>query len=972
MDTFLSLIAADMLSHFSNDMQDVTVVFPGRRAGMFLSREFARLSDKPVWAPCYMTMGDLFQSLTSIQIADRIECICQLYSVMQEVLGAEYTETIDEFWSWGEVLMADFDDIDKHLGGAQAIFTNITERERLGNLDYLDAGQCETLKRFFGHFSPSGSTKLQEEFLRTWEHMFEIYTRLHERLLSDGKLWEGALYRHVIEQMKSDEGMTEKLLEGKRAIVFAGFNVLSDVEQAMMGLIKRENKARFYWDYDIYYVDPKADHEAGYFMKQNLQNFPNAIDEAEAFDNFSQLSDVTFISCTTDSAAARYAGTFINEEFLPTPSSTSGSVEDSSGLTLNDSFAVVLANEALMMPVLHAIPESAREVNVTMGFPASDTPVYGIIMSLLRLQIEGYDSARKRFRHSFIETLKRQPLFELLREEDCLTGYHATTAEQLLEWLLMLVRQIALHYAQIEEPNITQQLYSEAVFRMDRMLQMMLDLTRRKDNPLVIQPRTLRRLLRQMMTSSKIPFHSEPDRGLQVMGMLETRLLDFENVLLLSAEEGNLPRSAYVATFIPESLREAFGLTTRRHRTCIYAYYFYRLIARSRSLTCIYNESNSDGAQHEMSRFLRQMLAETNIPIKTRWLRSEPRPQPNLPIVVSKTPEVMQRLRYRYDQSLEGGEHITLSPSAINAYLDCPMKFYLTNLLRIRPQEDHEESISADIIGNIFHDTASFFYDWLQHRFQTDVITASMLTSPYITEVIGQMLDVSFDASWFHPTSDFDRLPIIRERFQKAKGIRRQNTYRGTELIARDVLLHYLKVLIAYDARHAPFRIVGTEQEHTIRIQTPVFDVKVGGRIDRIDEMGGSRRIVDYKTGSHEPERVKMSGIVGMRPRHEGYYLQILLYALAVMESGESSLPIQPVLFFPIKAGKPDYDPACKVDGAVINDFAEQLADDFKEGLEEILTDIFNPDKPFTCTTEGETCRRCKLGMLCGKGSSQA
>ena len=245
MKSFLNIIAADMLSFFSNDMRDVTVVCPGKRAGMFLSREFAQLSDKPVWVPRYCTMGDLFQCLTPIQVADPLECICQLHAVMQEVLGEGYTETLDEFWSWGEVLMADFDDIDKHMANAKAIFTNIADQERLKKLDYLDEHQRETLQRFFGRFSLENSTRLQEKFLHTWSHMHEIYTRLHERLLAEGKLWEGALFRHVVEQMQRDEGLIGKLLEGRRAVVFAGFNVLNSVEHAMMSLVQRENKARF-------------------------------------------------------------------------------------------------------------------------------------------------------------------------------------------------------------------------------------------------------------------------------------------------------------------------------------------------------------------------------------------------------------------------------------------------------------------------------------------------------------------------------------------------------------------------------------------------------------------------------------------------------------------------------------------------------------------------------------------------------
>ena len=956
MKSFLSIIAGDMLSHFSNDMRDVTVIFPGKRAGMFLSRELALLSDKPVWAPQYCMMDDLFQALTPIQIADQLECICQLYCVMQDVLGADYTETIDEFWSWGEVLMADFDDIDKHLANAQAIFTNIADQERLKNIDYLDDNQRDTLKRFFGRFSLESSTRLQEKFLHTWSHMFEIYTKLHERLLAEGKLWEGALFRHVTEQMQTDESLAQKLLEGKRAIVFAGFNVLDNVEHAMMSLIQREGKARFYWDYDIYYCDPKKDYEAGYFMKQNLRDFPCAISEPEAFDNFSHLKDVTFIACTTDNAAARYVNTFLDEELRIKKEELRS---DSSLFTLHSSLSIVLCNEALMQPVLHAIPEEAKEVNVTMGFPISDTPIYGIIMSLLKMQIEGYDADRKRFRYPFEQTLRRQPLFELLNKEDCFV-YCGDSTEKLLDYLLTLVRQIALHYAQIEEPNIFEQLYSETTFRIDRIICVLKNLL-----PLGggWEGAIFRRLLRQMMTSTKIPFHSEPDKGLQMMGMLETRCLDFEHVLLLSVEEGNLPRSSHANSFIPESLREAFGMTTQRHRIAVYAYYFYRLVQRCEHLTCVYNESTNDGVQHEMSRFLRQLLAETDIPIRTLWLRSEPKPKATAPLEVEKTPEVMERLRHRYDQNLRDGEQITLSPSAINTYMACPMQFYLNNVLRIRQEDTPEEGISADIIGTIFHDTAEFFYEWLQKRYDTSTITANMLCEKnfVIKETIHRelqrMLHTAFDVCWFHPVEDFDRLPEMRRRYKAMVDGQRSmlNDYKGTTLIAHDVLLRYLQGLIRYDARHAPFRIIGAEKERTIEFKIQDSRLRIGGRIDRIDEMDGRLRIVDYKTGSHESPR---------------YNLQICLYSLAEIERKDSTLPIKPVLFFPIKATADDYDPSLIIDKMVIDDFANQYAETFRESLQEILTDIFNPEKPFTCTTDTKVCEYCKLGLICGKARS--
>ena len=951
-----------MLAHFSCDMRNVTVVFPGKRAGMFLNREFAALSDQPVWAPRYCTMGDLFQSLTPLRVADPLKCICMLHRVMQDVLGADYTETLDEFWSWGEVLMADFDDIDKHMADAKAIFTNIADQERLKNLDYLDEHQRETLKRFFGRFSLENSTRLQQKFLYTWSHMHEIYSTLHERLLAEGELWEGALFRHVAEQMLRDDSLTEKLLPEGHTIVFAGFNVLMDVEHTMMNAIQREGKARFYWDYDIYYCDPKTDHEAGFFMKQNLRDFPSAISDTDAFDNFRHLRDVTFIACTSDNAAARYVNSFVNEELR----------------VKNEECSVVLCNESLMQPVLHAIPESLKEVNVTMGFPLTDTPVYSILMALLRLQIEGYDTTLCRFRYPFEQALRRQPFFELLDEEACFV-YHGSNVSDLLDYLLLHLRRIAAHFAQDEEPGIFLQLYGETAFRIDRMLCQLRDLVRHPQHPLTILPGTLRRLLRQMMATAKIPFHSEPDRGLQVMGVLETRCLDFEHLLLLSAEEGNLPRSTRADSFIPANLREAFGLTTQRHRIAVYAYYFYRLVGRCRHLTCVYNESTADGAQHEMSRFLRQMLAETDIPIRTLWLRSTPQVKPVEPLTVEKTDDVMELLRHRYDQNLPEGEHIRLSPSAINTYMACPMRFYLDNVLCIRREDEPEEGISADVIGNIFHDTAEFFYDWLCERTGSNTVSADMLCErkadgtlvvrDVISRELRRMLHAAFDVCWFHPTKDFDRHDELRRRFarsgeQGAGG----NEYKGTTLIAHNVLLRYLHALVRFDARHAPFRIIGAEKERTIEFKIQNTKLKVGGRIDRIDVMDGRLRIVDYKTGAYRlTDKVKMENVVGLTGTHERYYLQTFLYALAEMQHPEATLPIQPVLFFPIKAGQENYDPSLKIDGDPVLDFARQHAEAFREGLEAILADIFDPARPFTCTTDARTCTYCKLGLLCGK-----
>ena len=546
------------------------------------------------------------------------------------------------------------------------------------------------------------------------------------------------------------------------------------------------------------------------------------------------------------------------------------------------------------------------------------------------------------------------------------------------------MRQIALHYAQIEEPNIFEQLYGETLFRTDRMLCLLRSLIENEDRPLDILPATLRRLLRQMMMSTKIPFHSEPDRGLQLMGMLETRQLDFEHLLLLSVEEGNLPRNSYANSLIPESLRDAFGLTTQRHRIAVYAYYFYRLAQRCKHLTCVYNERCAEGVQHEMSRFLRQMLAETDIPIRTLWLRSEPEAKTSPTLEIKKTKEVMDFLLRRYDQNMHDGEHIMLSPSAINTYISCPMQFYLDKVLRIRQEDNPEEGLANNTIGTIFHDSAELFYDWLQKEFDTDTITADMLCKKIeqdfvVRDVIKRQLQlilhVAFDVSWFNPFDGYDRMPELLRRLPKAKKIAATNEYRGTVLIVHGVLMRYLLELIRYDASHAPFRIIGSEVERHLEIEIPSpsgseenIKIKVGGRVDRIDEMGGRRRIVDYKTGTFKPEEsVTMKKVMSSYESIAGYYRQLFIYSLAEAQKKETTMPIQPILFYPSQAADRKYEPSLNIAKKDIDDFATQHGEEFREGLQSIIADIFDPEKPFICNGNENSCKYCKLSMICGK-----
>jgi len=954
MKTFLSLVANDLLQRFGTNMSNVTVVFPGKRASLFLNQELALASEKPVWTPRYITMSDLFYSLSPYIKADPIDSITSLYQIFSKnFLEEEMQEgySLDKFWGWGEIILSDFDDVDKHMADANAIFSNVYELMQLESLDYLTDEQKSTLQHFFKNFSTEDNSVIKERFLNVWSKMNQMYTELRKEQMQTGTMYEGAIFRSVIENLKKDDSLLSSLLEKKQAIVFAGFNVLNDVEHALMSAIQKQGKAIFYWDYDTYYVE-NLEHEAGIFMRQNLKDFPCALSKKH-FNNLRLLQDATFISCNTDNAAARYTHQWLTMSHDP----------------ISNRNAVVMCNESLLQPVLHTLPKQTGKVNVTMGFPLTDAPIYSFVMALIALQTDGFDLTQQRFRHPFVQVVQHHVYAPFVDERQWLI-YKATDNVQLLTYLIDMVELVGLHFSKIKEPDVYEQLYIEAIFQTHRILNKFLQLINKEENPLVIQHITLRRLLRTLLCSTSIPFHGEPAHGLQVMGVLETRCLDFSHMLMLSVEEGMLPRNTQSNSMIPANIREAFGLTTPRHRIAVFSYYFYRLIQRTEHLTCVYNENCVGNSKHEMSRFLRQMLAETNIPIRTLWLRSETSLQDIQDLSVHKTSDIIKRMLQKYDINTSGKNAIPLSPSAINTYMTCPLKFFLTHVSGLRADVDPQEGLNAPLIGDIFHNTADLIYKCIIQRTENNIIQRSTLSELLadMDGLVGPLLDIVFDTIYFHPTDRWNR---TEEAWKMVcRGTRTGNQYTGELIIIRRVLMQYLTNLLRYDLRHAPFRIIATETDRMFNVQCSICDVQLnvmtGGRIDRLDEQDGHIRVVDYKTGYHIPSIKSMDEVTNTAGKHEGYFLQAFLYAYAVLQNDKPERLLVPALFYPGKAYTEDYTPTLTINKEVIEDFTS-LADEFYEGLTQVVKQIFSPDYNFTQTPEAKNCTNCDFKLLCGR-----
>lgn len=938
METFIQLTARDLIRRFGTNLRDVTVVFPNKRAGLFMNQQLAAAAQRPVWAPRYRTISELFDQLSDFARCDDIQAVCELYNVYCRLMPDP--ESADRFYGWGEIMLADFDDMDKHLTDAHRLFSNIRAIRELDDNSFLSSQQEEALKQFFANFSIEGNSRLKEKFLSLWNRMDDIYTAFNAALRRKGVLYEGALYKDVTEHLEERSDR----IPSDMTYVFVGFNVLNDVEKSLFRYLQSKDQALFYWDYDVMYVNGNSHFEAGTFIRQNLKEFGNALPES-CYNNLGSPPQIAFVATTSENAQARYITQWLDTELTQPEQDT----------------AIILCDESLLQPVLHSLPDSrsphpVQQANITMGFPMTDTPVYSFLNALFTLQTEGYDRDRHCFRTEQTDIVRRHPYAALLPEAEIFTPH--TTNPALLNYLRRLLELLGRAFGcETTGPDndVYTQLYNEALYRAHNIICRFIRLT--EEQVLDVQPTTLRRLLRNVLTATSIPFHGEPATGLQVMGVLETRNLNFRHILMLSVNEGKLPKNENNTSFIPYHLREAFGLTTIRHKIAVYAFYFYRLLQRTEHITFVYNIATDGLNKNEMSRFLRQLLAETDFPIEKKILQSG-QTVPTIPsLQVEKTPEVMDILLRNYTSGLPGSR--PLSPSALNAYIDCPLKFYYQQIARIRQPKNPQNGLDNALFGTIFHEAAELVYRRLTER------------NPVIhRQDIERLLQ----------EGDRGLLSCVEASFQKNffENQPEKVFYNGQLLIARKVMVSYLRQLLAHDARMEQLRLKEMEQEHRKSIVVSTgqqnIHIDIGGKIDRMDyvvlsdEATGKKvetlRIVDYKTGGMPEKAAGMEQLIQPSERRPEYIFQIFLYSYVLSE--EQQHPVSPALFFVHKSNTADYDPTVIFNRQQVTNF-NGLKEDFRQMLQSVLNELFNPDIPFRQTGLPKICSYCDYKSLCGR-----
>lgn len=968
---FLEIVAQHIFKENYNPkvgLSNCVVVFPNRRAALYFDEYLSQQIDTPFWAAQYLTIDELFYRHSSLRLADSIELVSALYDAYREISGS--SEEIDSFWPWGEILLADFDDIDMNYSKSSQIFSLLKEQREISqDLSFLSDSQIALLSRFFERLHSRGETEIKRRILEIWAILGEVYQLFKQRLQAKGIGYKGMIQRQIINLLESN---AIQIGSSENRYCFVGFNRLAQTEKALFHHMKSRGIASFYWDYDTAYSSNEYK-EVGRYIKENISLFPNAITDTTLFNNLSAKRSIEIISTDTNNEQASYIPTWIN----------------SLGNSDRRHCAIVLCNEQLLQPVIHAIPDSVETMNITMGYPLIETPIYNLVSTLIEFRGLLLQSGGKISVTAILNILTNPIVRTLSNEAESLIaeikrrGYvanlgslcadnylttifcNAEGGEAITTYLLKVISQTGEYAKSYNEEDIYRPLNQESIYRVYTIVQRLERLL--QDGVLRVKPTTLCRLIIGIMNSTSIPFHGEPVLGIQIMGVIETRNLDFENILLLSANDGNLPKNLTEVSFIPFSIRSMLGLTTSSDKSAITAYNFYHLIGRATNITIMYN-SSTDSAEKgsgEMSRYLLQLLCRRD-DIRLRQLQSD------ISSISVKHNFIVDKDRNIFDKLFPKEKDYTLylSPSALAQYISCPLKFFFANILELREIRPVTENIDSALFGTILHKSAELLYEEI----------ASNKT--------GRVIEREDLENYLHHPELIERhvLEAFRiERFKERENGVTLDLFSGIESINFAVINRYIKGILRLDIKSTPFRYFKGEVKgltYTITHPHPYIEgeqikVMLGGIIDRIDFINNSNdiRIIDYKTGSTHKEPKELDDLFGRLFNEKnnkscGYILQIFYYSLIVSKHPKfrGSAIVPQLVYTRNVASKNDSEDYLTIGGEPIKDFVTQYSDKFEQRLREALFEkIFNKDGKIEPTNNEKECTYCPYKTICNR-----
>lgn len=944
MEPFLKQVARFLYQTHGEQINRIAVVFPSRRSHVFFNAYLNELVEKPVLGPEVITINELVSKFSGLQISDHISQILLLHQIYREETG--HDEELDDFFFWGEILLNDYNDIDKYLLNPDDLFQNISDLKEIeSRFEYLSPDQRKVIEQFWGSLGKAGGSANREKFMQIWNKLAAVYHRFKAALQKDDMAFTGMLYRDLIEQWS--EG-NESLLKSER-YCFVGFNALNAAEEKLFRKFKELGIGDFFWDYDPAFIND-VQHEAGLFIRRNLVAFP--MPEGFKLD----AEGVSAPKITIVSVPGQVAQTqVLNHPEFAGKLSQDPRFDDS---------AMVLSDESLLVPMVSAAGARYHKINITMGYPIQNTPVFSFINQLIDLQknYRLYGGGDAFYYKPVIALLSHQLLAdvttkEIVRAIHTENKIYVRTTDlaknelltlvfsKLSSWqdcagyLLNVVKLLALKLGASVENESDPALEAEYLYQVYLAIQRLKE-TLEKFHPAKISLSLFYRILQQHLQRISIPFEGEPLSGLQVMGVLETRNLDFKRLFMFSVNEGRLPNTSSTHSFIPYNLRKAFGLPAYEEQDAMYAYYFYRLVHRAEELVLVYDSSGDGMGSGEMSRYLFQLLYDSELKPRMTQLNFDFKSTESAPISIASTPKHRELLLARYADR-------RLSPSALNVYLDCRLKFYFKYVAGIKETDELLEDVDPRLFGNLFHYASEMIYKPFVGKQMTKENIDALIKSDV---VIRKAIHDAFRREYYKDSS-------LKEVKITGKNI----------LIAEN-LKTYLSRMLENDKAFAPFEVVALEgsceADFELEVEGQKRSIKLGGIVDRIDRTKDGLRIIDYKTGrslvlkfNNFEELYRRNA--DMRPKE---ILQTLVYS-EIYRRMHRETNILPSIYKIDTFFGDEFDPAIKLNGQSVN--YGLIAAPFAESLIDLLQDIFSSETYFDQTEKKRKCENCPYNTIC-------
>jgi hypothetical protein len=950
MKQFLKEIAEQIYNEHPH-LDGLTLVFPNRRAALYFQKHLSSILTKPVFSPKLVTIEDFISGFSDLKVPDKLELVHRLHSVYQNVMFAgQDPEPFDQFYFWGDMLLRDFDELDKYMINAEQLFRDLRNQKELDStFDYLTDEQREFLQSFWLSFEEN-LTLNKRKFLDIWNKLFQLYKTFREELKAGGVAYEGMVHRAVAERIES-EG-----IPSPSKIRFIGFNALTKAEEKIISYVVAQG-GMVHWDADEYYVNDDKQ-EAGRFIREYQLHPVLKTTLTSGFSpNFRRAKSLRVFGSAQPIGQAKLMAQILKEELKK-------------GIEPEDTL-IVLPDEKLLMPVLHGVSGSVEKLNVTMGFSLNNTPVFTLVELLMELQI----AIRKdHFSHRQVLAILGHPYVvaadtvsanakrkEILFHNwvNIPQDFLATTVElhnlifrkvdgSPLRYLSAIVQEIG----KLESITTLDREFAFQFLKLLNRIDEVIQSDRTKKNAEEVNQKernkslkSFLRLLRQLVRAQKIPFVGEPLRGLQVMGVLETRNLDFKNVFVLSLNEGAFPAFGSKGSYIPFNIRKAYNLPTVEHQDAMYAYLFYRVLQRAENVFLFYNSETDVLGQGEMSRYLQQLIYESGLKIEKEILHNTIQPVAINPIRIQKDKHVLEALtKLNSDTARFRG----ISPSALNAYIECKLKFYFRYVARIKEPNEVEEDLDARVLGNFLHEVMEMFYKKLAERKKNKSVDSGDFDT--VEPLLEQLIDEAF---------------IKTYRLDAAKKV----DYEGQRLVVKEIVKRFARRILEVDQAHTPFVMEAVEQEgllYTVKISHAPGYAVVGGKIDRVDRKGNEVRIIDYKTGKDKLDFESIASLFAIDEKRNKAAFQTFVYALLYKTTTDVSAETKliPGLINRSNLFDDKFQFGLIMSKEIVADAAKVLPE-FEDRLKMVLEDIYNPETFFDQTTLVENCKFCPYQSIC-------